>query len=56
MNKNQKYFPLTKTEEDSDDAPIGGLGILIIKEMTDFIDYKREDGLNKFSMYLKKNK
>ena len=60
INNGVEFNPLNvnnkKHEEYNDDASIGGLGILIIKEMTDYIDYKREDGLNKFSMYLKKNK
>jgi anti-sigma regulatory factor (Ser/Thr protein kinase) len=45
-----KYNPLEKSDPDTnatlDERNIGGLGIFMVKQMMDFIDYKRENGRN----------
>ena len=60
INNGVEFNPLTvnseKYEEYSDDLTPGGLGILIVKEMTDDISYERCGKLNKLSMSINLDK
>ena len=48
------YDPLAKEDPDLDvgleEAPIGGLGIFIVKETMDSVGYERKNGQNVFTM------
>ncbi|MDD3847269.1 MAG: ATP-binding protein [Syntrophorhabdaceae bacterium] len=52
------FDPLRKAAPDTDagidDRPIGGLGIFLIKEMTDGVTYAREGGKNILTIKMKK--
>ena len=52
-----EYNPLEKPDPDINLPPeerqIGGLGIFMVKEMTDEISYKREDGKNILTLIFK---
>ena len=54
INNGEDFNPLTIKEnsytEYSDDIVPGGLGILIVKEITNDVKYERVDGLNKLSI------
>lgn len=50
IDKGKPFDPLDKEDPDitlsADDRPIGGLGIFMVKEMMDDIDYEYKDGKN----------
>ncbi|MEN6616172.1 MAG: ATP-binding protein [Syntrophorhabdus sp.] len=52
------FDPLQRTAPDThadiDDRPIGGLGIFLIKEMTDSVSYHREDNKNILTIKMEK--
>ena len=52
-----KYNPLEKPDPDitlpPEERPIGGLGIYMVKEMTDEISYKRENNKNILTLIFK---
>ena len=54
IDSGKPYDPLAKEDPDLDlsldDAPIGGLGIFIVKETMDDVRYERKDGHNIFVM------
>jgi len=53
------FDPLRKdlpdTDAGIDDRPIGGLGIFLIKEMTDGVTYTRKEGKNILAITMKKD-
>ncbi len=54
-----KYFnPLIKKDpdltQDTMDRPIGGLGIFLVKQFADQVDYERRDNKNIFTMTINK--
>lgn len=53
-DKGMPYDPLAKEDPNLelglDEAPIGGLGIFIVKETMDNVSYERKDGKNIFTM------
>jgi serine/threonine-protein kinase RsbW len=52
-----EFDPLTKDAPDLylplDDRPIGGLGIHFVKQLTDHLSYRRENGKNVLSFTMK---
>lgn len=47
--------PEADTETNVDDRPIGGLGLFLIKEMTEDFSYRREDSRNHSTMVMRKS-
>ena len=47
--------PEADTETNVDDRPIGGLGLFLIKEMTEEFSYRREDSRNHSTMVMRKS-
>ena len=47
--------PEADTETNVDDRPIGGLGLFLIKEMTEHFSYRREDSRNHSTMVMRKS-
>ena len=60
VNNAKPFNPLlvnpTKYEKYDDDIAPGGLGLLIVKEMADHIEYKYENKHNRLSITIDKNK
>ena len=47
--------PEADTETNVDDRPIGGLGLFLIKEMTEDFSYRREESRNHSTMVMRKS-
>ncbi len=47
--------PEADTQTNVDDRPIGGLGLFLIKEMTEDFSYRREDSRNHSTMVMRKS-
>lgn len=47
--------PEADTETNVDDRPIGGLGLFLIKEMTEEFSYRREESRNHSTMVMRKS-
>lgn len=47
--------PQPDTDTDVDDRPIGGLGLFLIKEMTEDFSYRREGAKNHSTMVMRKS-
>lgn len=46
--------PQPDTDAPLDERPVGGLGVHLVREMMDRIDYRYEDGRNRLSMKISK--
>ena len=49
-----RFIPLD-VSKDGEDRPIGGLGIILIRNVMDEVSYCREAGTNKFAMVKRRN-